>query len=203
MPERPETKLLAAATQGDRGANKCFTRLDNRDGIGGKWWQWWWPVIIGTREKKEGHVLRGRRSTFLVGLKRESRVRPSRALLVQCAPRSCRMSQSVTATAPTILCVHTRSANRTTRHPYNPFSIIFFFFFGCPIFIEHCKKNFLQSYIWIDLEDNYLFVRIGIMYTFSIFFFWPRCVLLKYLCRLLQSSNTGCYIYGNRMLTSF
>lgn len=116
-----------------------FTRLHNRDGvgdgIGGKWWQWR-PVIIGTREKKEGHVLRGRRSTFLVGLKRESRVRPSRALLlVQCAPRSYRMSQSVTATALTILRVHTRTRIhvprtelRNTRITYfRSFFLIFFF----------------------------------------------------------------------------
>lgn len=71
--------------------------------------RWQWRPALSGQERKKRRILRGRRSTFLVGLKRESR------LAVHCAPRSCRMSQSVTATALTILSVHTRTHPHTSR----------------------------------------------------------------------------------------
>lgn len=73
------------------------------------WYRWQWRSALSGQERKKRRILRGRRSTFLVGLKRESR------LAVHCAPRSFRMSQSVTATALTILGVHTRTHAHTSR----------------------------------------------------------------------------------------
>lgn len=139
------------ATQGESGANKepnaplfyrlrgCTIALVSASMVSAGRWQWR-PALSG-QERKKRRILRGRRSTFLVGLKRESR------LSVHCAPRSCRMSQSVTATALTILSVHTRTHAHTSRERNGGTPLDRVTHCGCFYFVETDRPIPSQDFV--------------------------------------------------------